>query len=168
VRIRFFGLLAVALLIAACGGGSGASTRPSLRASIPAAATPGASTTSGGEVTIEVATNPLGDILVDGDGMTLYAFTPDEGQSAPTCNDTCAENWPPLTGDATAGDGVDDSKLSTITRDDGSTQVVYGEYPLYHFSGDLQAGKTNGQGLNGNWFVVGADGELVGETPGAS
>ncbi len=84
------------------------------------------------------------------------------------CNDTCAENWPPLTGDATAGDGVDDSLLSTIARDDGSTQVVYGDFPLYHFTGDLQAGKTNGQGLNGNWFVVGVDGEPIGETPPAS
>jgi len=121
-----------------------------------------------GSVTLEVSTSDLGDILVGEGGKTLYAFTPDEGQATPTCNDSCADNWPPLTGEATAGSGVDDSLISTATRADGTTQVVYGEYPLYYFSGDSAAGDTNGQGLNGKWFVVGADGELIGETPGAS
>ena len=155
MRIRIFGALAVALLMAACGGGSTSSTRPSTAASTPAAATPGASAIPAGSVIIEVGTSSLGDMLVDADGMTLYGFTPDEGQAAPTCNDSCAENWPPVTGDATAGDGVDASLLSTIARADGSSQAVYGEYPLYHFSGDNQSGQTNGQGLNGKWFVVG-------------
>ena len=168
MHIRFFGALAVALLIAACGGGSTASTKPSTAAATSAAATPGASAIPAGEVIIEVGTTSLGDVLVDADGFTLYGFKPDEGQATPTCNDACADNWPPVTGDATAGDGVDESLLSTATRADGSSQAVYGDYPLYHFAGDNQSGQTNGQGLNGNWFVVGVDGELVGETPGAS
>jgi predicted lipoprotein with Yx(FWY)xxD motif len=121
-----------------------------------------------GAVELSIATTDLGDIVVDGDGRTLYALKTDEGQAAPTCNDTCAANWPPVVGEATAGDGIDDSKISTITRADGSTQVVYGEYPLYWFSGDSAAGDINGQGVGGKWFVVDADGETIEATPGAS
>jgi len=129
--------------------------------------TPAASSATG-SVTLEVATSDLGDVLVGEGGMTLYGFKPDEGQDTPTCTGNCAENWPPLIGDATAGSGVDDSLISTVTRDDSTVQVMYGDYPLYYFSGDTAAGDTNGQGLQGKWFVVGADGELIGETPGAS
>jgi predicted lipoprotein with Yx(FWY)xxD motif len=165
VRIRFIGVLAfAALFLTACAGGAGSSIRPTSPASTHAGiSTPGASMASSGNVTIEVATSDLGDILVGEGGMTLYAFTPDEGQETPTCNDACAATWPPVTGEATAGSGVDESLLSTATRADGTTQVVYGDYPLYYFSGDTAAGDTNGQGLNGKWFVVGADGELIGE-----
>jgi predicted lipoprotein with Yx(FWY)xxD motif len=176
VRIRFFGALAVAVLIAACGGGTTSSTRPSTAASTPAAATPARSSapasapasSAAGGVTLEIATTDLGDVVVDGEGRTLYGFTPDEGQAAPTCNDSCAETWPPVTGEATAGAGIDDSKISTTTRADGSTQVKYGEFPLYWFSGDSAAGDTNGQGIGEKWFVVDADGELIMATPGAS
>jgi predicted lipoprotein with Yx(FWY)xxD motif len=169
VRFRFIGALAlIALFVTACAGGAGSTIRPTSPGGVSTPAgvsTPGSGS---GSVTIEVATSDLGDILVGEGGMTLYAFTPDEGQEAPTCNDSCAETWPPLSGEATAGSGVDASMLSTATREDGTTQVVYGEYPLYYFSGDEAAGDTNGQGLNGKWFVVGADGELIGESPTAS
>jgi predicted lipoprotein with Yx(FWY)xxD motif len=172
VRIRFFGALAVALLIAACGGGSTSSTRPSSAASTPAGATPARSaapaSAAAGAVVLAIATTDLGDVVVDGDGKTLYAFTPDEGQAAPACNDSCAETWPPLVGDASAGDGIDDSKISTITRADGSTQVTYGGWPLYWYSGDSAAGDINGQGVGEKWFVVDADGEMITTAPDAS
>lgn len=172
MRIRFFGTLAVALLIAACGGGTGASTRPSTAVSTPAAATPARSSApasmAAGEIVLAIATTDLGDVVVDGDGRTLYAFTPDEGQAEPTCNDSCAETWPPVVGEATAGDGIDDSKISTATRADGSTQVKYGDWPLYWFSGDSAAGDINGQGVGGKWFVVDADGEMITTAPDAS
>ena len=94
-------------------------------------------------------------------GKTLYMFTKDEG-GTPTCYDDCAANWPALvvTGDATAGDGVT-AALTTVARTDGGTQVKAGEYPLYYFAADAAAGDTNGQGVGGFWYVVGADGEPI-------
>ena len=74
--------------------------------------------------------------------MSLYVFTPDEGDTS-ACNGDCATNWPPLTvddvADVTAGDGVT-GELGTITRDDGTTQVTLGGAPLYYFIGDEAAG----------------------------
>lgn len=118
------------------------------------------------EATIALATNPLGEIIVDAEGMTLYAFTPDTAGES-TCYDDCATAWPPLLAtDAaaiSAGAGLDATKLTTVDRTDGTKQVKYGGWPLYHFSNDAAAGETNGQGLFSMWYVVDAAGELIGQ-----
>jgi predicted lipoprotein with Yx(FWY)xxD motif len=44
--------------------------------------------------------------------------------------------------------------FGTTARTDGATQVTYNGAPLYYFAGDGKAGDTNGQGLNGVWFVA--------------
>jgi predicted lipoprotein with Yx(FWY)xxD motif len=117
-------------------------------------------TAAAGETTVATTTSDLGEILVDGEGRTLYAFLND-AQGAPTCADDCAQNWPPLPGPATAGEGVDGALLSTAERDDGSMQVTYNDWPLYHFAGDAAPGDTNGQGVGDVWYVVDAAGEPV-------
>jgi predicted lipoprotein with Yx(FWY)xxD motif len=110
---------------------------------------------------IEVATTPLGQILVDGAGMTLYAFTNDTDGTS-TCVDACATTWPPFVSDAVEPAAALDIELfDQIERDDGSLQIVYNGHPLYLFAGDAAAGETNGQGFNDAWFVVGVDGELI-------
>ncbi len=110
---------------------------------------------------ITVSETDLGTILVDGAGLTLYLFIPDDrGESV--CYDQCATTWPPLTGDFSAGNGVEDSLLGTADRTDGTSQVTYGGWPLYYFAGDAAAGDTNGQGLNEVWFVVSPSGEAIG------
>jgi predicted lipoprotein with Yx(FWY)xxD motif len=58
-----------------------------------------------------------------------------------------------------AGDGVDESLLSTITRDDGTTQVTYNGWPLYTFSGDTAPGDTNGAGEEDTWFLISSTGD---------
>jgi predicted lipoprotein with Yx(FWY)xxD motif len=63
--------------------------------------------------------------------------------------------------EAMAGEGVDATLLGTITRDDGSTQVTYNGWPLYYFHEDVAAGDTNGQGVEGVWFLVSPEGEAV-------
>ena len=63
--------------------------------------------------------------------------------------------------EAMAGEGVDVTLLGTITRDDGSTQVTYNGWPLYYFHEDMAAGDTNGQGVEGVWFLVSPEGEAV-------
>ena len=110
--------------------------------------------------TVAVASSDLGDIVVDGEGRTLYMFAPDEG-GEPTCTDACAETWPVVEGPATAGEGVDEALLSTAAHPSGATQVTYGDWPLYLFANDTAPGDVNGQGVNDVWFVVGPDGEPI-------
>ena len=175
-----FLILAVVALIAACTSNSGATASPSAAApsvaapseaapseAAPSEAAPSEAPASpSGETTISLATNALGDVIVDGAGVTLYAFTPDtEGVS--TCYDDCAAQWPALLAEGsaapTAGDGLDATKLTTVDRTDGTKQVKYGDWPLYYFAGDSAAGDTNGQGLGGKWFVVDATGAMIGQ-----
>jgi predicted lipoprotein with Yx(FWY)xxD motif len=148
-------LAALTVALAACGGtddeGSGT-------AATAAPTTTTAQETTG--VTVTVATSKLGNILVDADGRTLYAFTKDKGDQS-ACSGQCATNWPALTGTATAGTGAQAALLSTSVQANGSTQVTYGGKPLYYFAGDAKPGDTNGQGMGKVWFVVRGNGELV-------
>lgn len=168
----------LALVVAACGGGTdtGAETdtaapvEPPTETSAPAVdeTTPAENDTAAASgATVAVASSDLGEILVDGEGRTLYLFLPDE-QGAPTCYDDCAQNWPPLTGEEpTAGEGADASLLATAERDDGSIQVTYNDWPLYYFAADQQPGDTNGQGVGDVWYVVSPSGEPIRETAAA-
>jgi len=150
-------LAALAVALAACGGGE---DEGSGTAATAAPATTAAQETSG--TTVAVANSKLGDILVDGEGRTLYAFTKDQGDQS-ACTGECATNWPALTGTATAGTGAQASLLSTATQASGTDQVTYDGKLLYHFAGDAKPGDTNGQGVGTVWFAVAADGALVKE-----
>ena len=110
--------------------------------------------------TVQVADSDLGSIVVDQDGLTLYMFEPDEG-GVPTCYDDCAATWPPLEGPAEAGEGVDAGALGTAEREDGTTQVTLGGWPLYYFAGDTGAGDVNGQGVNEVWWAIDGSGNPV-------
>ena len=112
--------------------------------------------------TVAVASSRLGEILVDAEGRTLYAFTKDKGDQS-ACSGECATNWPALTGTATAGTGAQASLLSTSMQPNGTAQVTYDGRPLYYFAGDAKPGDTNGQGVGDVWFVLTADGALVQE-----
>jgi predicted lipoprotein with Yx(FWY)xxD motif len=108
---------------------------------------------------------PYGQYLTDSKGMSLYLFEADSDMKS-TCYDACAEAWPPLTmeGEPTAGNKLDPGKLATIKRDDGSTQITYGGWPLYYFIKDQEAGDTEGQDVEGfgaEWYLVSPEGEKV-------
>lgn len=127
----------------------------------PAGTEAGGSAPAGGEVTVAVAETELGPILVDGEGLTLYGFLPDN-QGPSTCEEDCLAAWPALLGTATAGEGVDDSLLGTATRPDGGgEQVTYDGWPLYYYAQDQAPGDVNGQGVGDIWYVMTADGEFV-------
>lgn len=167
MRRTFLGLAVMAIFVAACGGGGGGS--PS---AAPGSGSPSATMTAGttgspatGGATVELGDSEFGDILVDGEGNTLYGFVPDQAAGAVTCYEQCATNWPPLEADDsfTVGEGLDDASFSVVERTDGGTQLQFGEYPLYYFANDSAPGDTNGQGVGENWFVVGADGQLIEE-----
>ena len=117
-RLTAISLAGVALL-AACGGdddsasdttaapaGTAAAAAPATSAAAaapaadddygyaaPAAAEP-AATPAAGASTVATAETSLGTVLVDANGRTLYAFTPDT-DGEPTCVDSCADAWPP-------------------------------------------------------------------------
>jgi predicted lipoprotein with Yx(FWY)xxD motif len=150
-------LAALTVAAAACGGNNNESSGTAATAAPATTAAQGASGT-----TVAVASSRLGDILVDGDGRTLYAFTKDKGDQS-ACSGDCATNWPALIGPATAGTGVRASLLSTSMQANGDAQVTYGGKPLYYFAGDAKPGDSNGQGVGGVWFALTADGELVKE-----
>jgi predicted lipoprotein with Yx(FWY)xxD motif len=169
-----FLLLATMALAAACTTTGNATTAPSVAPSAAApsdAASPSASPSeaaspseSTGATTISLSTTALGDIIVEDEDKTVYAFTPDAAGTS-TCYDQCATNWPPLLAEdgaaLTVGDGLDASKLTTVDRTDGTKQVKYGDWPLYYFAGDAAAGDTNGQGVGTKWYVVDATGAMI-------
>jgi hypothetical protein len=71
------------------------------------------------------------------------------------CNGTCAQNWPPVQGPATAP-GVT-GPFGTIKRSNGSTQATFDGHALYTFVGDTGPGQNKGNGLNafgGLWYEV--------------
>ena len=89
-----------------------------------------------------------------GQGFTLYSFAPHTPTTS-RCNGTCAQNWPPVQGPATAP-GVT-GPFGTIKRSDGSTQATFDGHALYTFVGDTGPGQNKGNGLNafgGLWYEV--------------
>jgi predicted lipoprotein with Yx(FWY)xxD motif len=114
---------------------------------------------------IQVAQNtPFGDILVDGQGMTLYMFTMDE-QDLSTCRGDCLNLWPPLVieGEPVLGEGLDADLIGSAELEDGRMMVTYNGIPLYYYAFDNEPGDLNGQGVGGIWFVVSPMGEEVRE-----
>jgi predicted lipoprotein with Yx(FWY)xxD motif len=108
-----------------------------------------------GDTTVSTAESPeLGTYLTDAEGMTLYLFTNDE-PGVSNCYDQCAENWPIFTAEEplTLPEGVP-GELSLITRDDGTTQVAYNDWPLYYWVQDQAPGDTTGQGVGDVWYVL--------------
>lgn len=134
------------------GGGYGAYGSSSSSSSSSSAAT--------GAASISAKSNgDLGKtILVDAKGNTLYLFEKDESDES-YCNGACAQVWPPLTtsGQPKAGSGVDASKLGTLKRDDGTTQVTYAGHPLYTYVKDTKPGEANGNGVEAfgaEWYAL--------------
>jgi predicted lipoprotein with Yx(FWY)xxD motif len=99
----------------------------------------------------------LGSILVDKDGQALYHMK-SETNGAIKCTGPCTKLWPPLTvgggAKVTAGPGVSASKLGTIKRPDGKTQVTYNGLPLYRYTRDVKVGVASSQGLDDFWYAV--------------
>lgn len=122
-----------------------------------------------GNVSI-ASSNTLGDILVGGNGMTLYIFSLDVNGQSKCLDGTCLNTWLVFySADIKPGTGLSSVDFETITRSDGAKQTTFRGWPLYYFSGDANKGDINGDGVNNIWFVAKpdyslmvADGQLVG------
>lgn len=107
----------------------------------------------------------LGTFLVDGSGHALYLFEADTSKKS-ACTGACAKAWPPLltSGKPAATGAIKASKISTIKRADGTTQVTYGGHPLYTFIKDTKAGTAKGEGskaFGAEWYVVAPSGKKI-------
>ena len=148
---------AAAAVLAACSSSatSSAGGSTSTSTSSPVATTAGSS--------LKTATIGGATVLTNAQGFTLYSFAPDTSTTS-NCNGTCAQNWPPVKGPATAGPGVT-GKIGVITRSDGSKQATYDGHPLYTYVGDTAPGQAKGNGLNlsgGVWHEMTASGASSG------
>jgi predicted lipoprotein with Yx(FWY)xxD motif len=165
-------LLAVAcgvvLGLTACGGAS-SGAGPSGQSSSATAPSPT-------DALLAAADTPLGTVLVDTRGRTVYQFAADSpGHSS--CVGSCAQYWPPVPAPATLPASLPGvtGTLGSITRADGSRQLTVDGWPLYTYTADTAPGATTGQGVNasgGLWWVVSPAGTAITATspaaPGSS
>ena len=147
--LALLAVAAAASVLAACSSSGTSSTSgsssPPTSTSSPAAVTAGS---------LKTATIGGVTVLTNAAGFTLYSFAPDTPAKS-NCNGTCAQNWPPVHGPATAA-GVTGT-FGTIKRSDGSVQATFDGHPLYAFAGDTAPGQAKGNGLNaagGLWHEI--------------
>jgi predicted lipoprotein with Yx(FWY)xxD motif len=163
--------LACLLALAGCTSGTTSSGDPGTGgAATPPPSAVSASPSSEGtddgaaSTELEVEDSALGQIVVDGKGMTVYMFDKDtQGTTTSACTGQCLENWPivPAGSGEPKADGVTGS-LAAIDTPDGGKQLTLNGWPLYYFAGDAAAGDTNGQGVNAVWWVLSPAGEKIG------
>jgi predicted lipoprotein with Yx(FWY)xxD motif len=125
----------------------------------------GENETSGGGPgsVVEETGSQYGQILVDSDGRTLYAFDK-ETTDRSECFGACAEAWPPFytDGEPQAGKGVDQGLLGT-TDHEGKDLVTYDGHPLYYYV-DEGPNEVLCQGVDefgGLWLVVDPGGDPI-------
>jgi predicted lipoprotein with Yx(FWY)xxD motif len=158
--------LLLALALAGCGGGAGSSSTTATEAAktTPTLPKPKPPPPNAEEGTVFVSLGSaagLGEVLVNSEGRTLYAFSGNE------CEGACANAWPPLldeSGEPQPSNGTAAARLGTIERPDG-TQVTYADHPLYTFDGDKAPGKANGNArsaFGGTWTALKVNGEPAG------
>jgi predicted lipoprotein with Yx(FWY)xxD motif len=159
-RLRAASAVLGTLLVAGCG----TSTVPgsayhgvvvnALSSKAAASPSSASSAASPGRAVLTVRRTPLGYVLANGSGFTIYWFArdhPDNGRSA--CTGRCLLAWFPVTGRPVAAKGVTlDAVLGTITRPSGLVQATYNGYPLYTFTSDSAPGQVNGNGSV--WHVI--------------
>ena len=160
----------LAIGASACGSSSSSgtdtkTTTPSSAAGSGTATTAGSGTPAG-TTELRTTSSNLGQIVVDGEGRTLYVFTADSGTTT-ACTGGCATAWPALVAPATAGAGVTGA-VTEATQADGAKQVALNGHLLYYYAADAAPGATSGQGVGGKWYVVDGAGNAITKAPAAT
>ena len=135
---------ALLLLTAACGA-----TDPAAAPAASSPATAGASVAPPGEVTaLKTATTPLGDVVTDGNGRTLYLFSTDgKDATQSACTGACLTAWPPaLVGSAAPSVTGITGSVGSIAAPGGGRQLTLGGWPLYYFAQDAACRRHEGPG----------------------
>jgi predicted lipoprotein with Yx(FWY)xxD motif len=118
---------------------------------------------TGAALTIGSASNStLGkQVLINAQGRTLYALSPETPSHLLCKSGECLKNWPPVTVRSRntklkAGAGVH-GHLGILRRSNGLLQVTLRGLPLYRYSQDHTRGEANGEGIEsfgGTWHAV--------------
>jgi len=138
-----------------------------------AGGTPDATATEkpSGSADLTTASTPLGTVVVDSAGMTVYVFDKDTANSGSSaCTGACLATWPPVTTSSSTptATGVTGT-LGTIRTPAGTRQITLQGLPLYTYAGDKATGDVTGQGVNNIWWVVSPNGmkATIAASPGA-
>jgi predicted lipoprotein with Yx(FWY)xxD motif len=153
---------AIGLIASGCGGPANGSSYSSSPYGYPVATNAATGIAAAG---VGVASSPLGRIVVDSTGRTLYVFEKDKSHSS-SCYGLCAAEWTPLLthGKLLARAGARQSLLGAIRRADAGEQVSYAGHPLYRFVGDRKPGETRGEGLQSfgaGWDAISPAGKKI-------
>jgi len=153
-------LLAAPLALTGCG-----TSEPAVPASLAAPVGSGSpiagkNTVDASRDSVATATTFIGTVMTSG-GFTLYRNTKDKAvPPTSSCLGTCTSTWPPIDAEAQPTlDGVDATLIGTAVRPDGTKQLTVGGWPVYRYIKDMLPGTVNGQGIDGVWQAVGADGK---------
>lgn len=162
------GFAGVALIVAACGSTTASTVSVPKPAVVASSAAPVASTSASGSV-LGTTKTPLGTILVDAQGRTVYEFASDSKDTS-TCTAQCLGYWPPVKAPSTLPGTISGvtGTVGSFARPDGGTQLTIDGLPLYTYAGDTAPGMTTGQGSTGSgakWWVVAPDGTPITTTP---
>jgi predicted lipoprotein with Yx(FWY)xxD motif len=165
---------ALALGLAAACGGPSAPAAPTVASPAPASSADGNTAgghsghqmgegDAGGVQLYAVQTGPLGVVVTDGEGRLLYGSEQD-ANDPPTsrCAAECAQEWLPLVvppGQEPELLGVDADKVGRVARDDGSSQLTLGGWPVYVNKDDDGQLAAPAPDAHGAWFVMTPQGQ---------
>ena len=150
-RIAYIAPLVIgAAVLAGCGGGSYSGGSSGGSGSGSGGSGSKAAPAKSASVSVK-SVSGVGSVLVDGKGFALYS--PDqEKKGTIRCTGSCTSIWLPLTlprGKSSPSAGASlMSKLGTVMRPDGKTQVTFDGKPLYRFAEDGSPGKVSGNGVS--------------------
>jgi predicted lipoprotein with Yx(FWY)xxD motif len=154
-------------LLAGCGGSNASSaTSAASSTAAPAQSTASPATENNAAVAVTAKPSKVGSILAAGPKrLTVYVFEADK-EGASSCGQSCAAVWPPVRAGGTivARGGLDVTKLSRITRADGTRQVTYNGHPLYFYARDGDKSDAYGQGIKSfgaSWYVLSPSGNKI-------
>jgi predicted lipoprotein with Yx(FWY)xxD motif len=160
--------LAAVFVLSSCAGGSSSSGGGS-----GAGSSGGASSATKVAAALQVHHTSLGNVLVNGQGMTVYMLTADKpGHSS--CSTQCLGYWPPVPPVTKPGKlhGIS-AKVASTQSMTGKPMATAGGWPLYTYVGDHAPGDTSGEGIRtfgGVWYAVSPSGQPVksGSSAGSS
>jgi predicted lipoprotein with Yx(FWY)xxD motif len=115
---------------------------------------------------LKTADSPLGTIAVDGEGMTVYVYNPDEENSqAGSCDEACLRYWPAVTSvtDSPIVEGID-AVIDTVDGPEGSFQITVNGKPVYRYLDDKVPGDMLGQSVGSLWWMIDTAGNPVFKT----
>lgn len=119
------------------------------------------------EVTeLKVGATPLGQVVTDANGRTLYMSTKDaQGGMSSACTGACTTTWPPAFSGPTAPTATGVSGTISSIYVAGKKQLTLDGWPLHYYAADVAAGDVDGQGVDGEWYALDASGTPVKRMP---